>query len=364
MKNLKNFFYKKKIIITGHTGFKGSWLVEWLKTYDAKLIGISIDVPTKPSHFKVSKIYKDIKDYRLDVKNQIKIKKIFIKIKPDYVFHLAAQSLVKKSYKYPVETWNTNLIGTLNVLESLRELNKIKKKCTAVIITSDKCYLNREIKTGYIESDVLGGDDPYSASKASAELLIRSYVKSYFNKNNSYIRIASVRAGNVIGGGDWSEDRLIPDCVKKWSKNQIVKIRNPFSTRPWQHVLEAIYGYILLAANLSKNLNLHGESFNFGPSKNKNYSVISLIKTMKKFWKDIQWKVEKNSNFKETNLLILNTEKVKKKIKWKSILKFEENVSMVIDWYKNFYLKKISPSKFTMNQITKYKKILAKRQLI
>ena len=364
MKNLKNFFYKKKIIITGHTGFKGSWLVEWLKTYDAKLIGISIDVPTKPSHFQVSKIYKDIKDCRLDVKNQIKIKKFFIKIKPDYVFHLAAQSLVKKSYKYPVDTWSTNLIGTLNVLESLRELNKIKKKCTAIIITSDKCYLNREIKTGYIESDVLGGDDPYSASKASAELLIRSYVKSYFNKNNSYIRIASVRAGNVIGGGDWSEDRLIPDCVKKWSKNQIVKIRNPFSTRPWQHVLEAIYGYILLAANLSKNLNLHGESFNFGPSKNKNYSVISLIKTMKKFWKDIQWKVEKSNNFKETDLLILNTEKVKKKIKWKSILKFEENVSMVIDWYKNFYLKKISPSKFTMNQIIKYKKILAKRELI
>jgi CDP-glucose 4,6-dehydratase len=358
MINLKKNFYNKKIIITGHTGFKGSWLTQLLKTYGANIFGISHDIPTNPSHFKVSKIYKGIKSYQIDVTDQKKIKNIFVKIKPDYVFHLAAQSLVKRSYKDPTITWNTNLIGTLNVLEGLR---KLKNNCTAIIITSDKCYLNKEIIRGYRETDILGGEDPYSASKASAELLINSYVKSYFNKTN--IRISSVRAGNVIGGGDWSEDRLIPDCIRQWSKNRTVVIRNPFSTRPWQHVLEAIYGYVLLAAKLSKNSKLHGESFNFGPSKNNNHSVIFLVKTMKKFWNNIAWSIKKNNSFKESNLLMLNTQKVRKKLKWKSVLKFEESIFMVIDWYKNFYSKINNPSQLTVNQIEKYKKILAKRQL-
>ena len=359
MINLKKFFYKKRIIITGHTGFKGSWLTQWLKTYDSYIYGISKDIPTNPSHFKVSEIYKGINDYRLDITKKNKVTDFFIKIKPHYVFHLAAQSLVKKSYKDPTMTWNTNVVGTLNILESLRKLNN---NCTAIIITSDKCYFNKEISRGYKETDILGGEDPYSASKASAELLIKSYVKSYFYKKNSNIRIASVRAGNVIGGGDWSEDRLIPDCIKQWSKNRTVVIRNPFSTRPWQHVLEAIYGYILLAAKLSKNSKLHGESFNFGPSKNNNHSVIFLVKTMKKFWNNIAWSIKKNNSFKESNLLMLNTQKVRKKIKWKSVLKFEENIFMVIGWYKNFYLKK-KPTQLTINQIEEYKKILAKRQL-
>ena len=358
MKDLKKIFYKKKIIITGHTGFKGSWLTQWLKIYGANIYGISKDIPTNPSHFKVSKIYQGIRNYNMDVNNQKKITDIFVKIKPDYVFHLAAQSLVKKSYKDPTITWNTNVIGTLNVLEGLR---KLKNNCTAIIITSDKCYLNKEIIRGYKETDILGGEDPYSASKASAELLINSYVKSYFN-NKSNIRISSVRAGNVIGGGDWSEDRLIPDCIRCWSKKKTVVIRNPFSTRPWQNVLEAIYGYVLLAAKLSKNLSLQGESFNFGPSRNNNHSVFFLVKTMKKFWINITWSIKKNNSFKESNLLMLNTEKVKKKLKWKSVLKFEESIFMVVDWYKNFYLKK-KPSQLTINQIEEYKKILAKRQL-
>ena len=359
MINLKNFFYKKKVIITGHTGFKGSWLTQWLKLYGAEIYGISKNIPTIPSHYQVSNIGKGIKNYQLDIIQQKKLKSIFVKIKPDYVFHLAAQSLVKKSYKDPTNTWNTNLIGTLNVLESLRVLNN---KCTAIIITSDKCYLNKETNKGYKENDILGGEDPYSASKASAELLINSYVRSYFNKKEK-IRIASVRAGNVIGGGDWSDDRLIPDCMKKWSMNKAVIIRNPSSTRPWQHVLEAIYGYILLSAKLSKNSYLHGQSFNFGPSKKNNHSVIFLVKVMKKFWSNIRWKIQKNFSFKESRLLMLNTDKVKKKLKWRSVLKFEESISMVIEWYKNFYLKKQNPSKLTINQIEKYCKILIRRQI-
>jgi CDP-glucose 4,6-dehydratase len=362
MSNLKNFFYKKKIIITGHTGFKGSWLTLWLKTYEANIFGISKDIPTKPSNFNASKVYKGIKNYKLDILDQKKLKRIFIKIKPDYVFHLAAQSLVKKSYEDPTVTWNSNLIGTLNILECLRQLNK---KCNAVFITSDKCYFNKETHKGYKESDILGGEDPYSASKASTEILIKSYVKSFFNKKNSSIKITTVRAGNVIGGGDWSKNRLIPDCVIRWSGNNTVKIRNPMSTRPWQHVLEAIYGYILLATKLSKNSNLHGESFNFGPSSNSNHNVIYLLKTTKKFWKNIKWSIiiNKKKLFKESNLLRLNTQKVRKAIKWKSILKFEECIAMTINWYKDFYLKYKDMNALSLYQIKEYQKLLTKREL-
>ena len=362
MHHLKNFFYKKNVIITGHTGFKGSWLTVWLKTYEANIFGISKDIPTKPSNFNASKVYRGIKNYKLDILDQKKLKKIFLKIRPDYVFHLAAQSLVKKSYEDPTITWNTNLIGTLNILESLRAINK---SCAAVLITSDKCYFNKETHKGYKESDTLGGEDPYSASKASVEMLIKSYVKSFFNEKDSVIKIVSVRAGNVIGGGDWSKNRLIPDCVTRWSSNKIVQIRNPLSTRPWQHVLEAIYGYVLLATKLSKNSSLHGESFNFGPPNKSNYNVIYLLKTIKKFWKNIKWSVviNKKKLFKESNLLRLNTKKVRSEIKWKSILKFEECIAMTINWYKDFYLKSKDMNALSLHQIKEYQKLLTKREL-
>ena len=362
MSNLNNFFYKKRVIITGHTGFKGSWLTLWLKTYRANIFGISKDIPTKPSNFDTSKVYKGIKNYKLDILDQKKLKKIFLKIKPDYVFHLAAQSLVKKSYEDPSITWNTNLIGTLNVLESLRQLNK---SCVAVLVTSDKCYLNRETHKGYKESDILGGEDPYSASKASAEILIKSHIKSFFKEKNKKIHIVSVRAGNVIGGGDWSKNRLIPDCISKWSKLRAVKIRSPLSTRPWQHVLEAVYGYILLATKLSKNFKLHGQSFNFGPLNNSNYNVIFLVKTINKFWENIKWSIVANKNklFKESNLLRLNIQKVKKAIKWKPILRFEECIAMTINWYRYFYFKSKDTSDLSLYQIKEYQKLLIKRQL-
>jgi CDP-glucose 4,6-dehydratase len=359
MNNLKSFYKNKKVIITGHTGFKGSWLTEWLKTYNAKIFGVAIDIPTIPSNFKASKVFKEIKQYRLDIRERKKIIDLFIKIKPDYVFHLAAQSLVKKSFNNPSLTWSTNLIGTLNVLEALKNL---KNRCVSVIITSDKCYLNKEINRGYKESDILGGNDPYSASKASAEILINSYVKSFFQNTNSPIRIVSVRAGNVIGGGDWSEDRLIPDCVKRWSKNKVVTIRNPNSTRPWQHVLEAIYGYILVAAKLKKNKHLHGESFNFGPSKKENRRVLILLKAIKIFWPNVKWKVKEKRNFKESGLLKLNSEKVKKMIKWKSILTFQETIKFTVQWYKCFYFSK-NINQLTKPQIDEYKNLLVKRQI-
>ena len=209
IKLINNTFRNKKIIVTGHTGFKGTWLVAWLKLIGAKVTGISINIPTRPSHFVSSKLRSSINDYRLDV-NSKKVSKIIRKEKPDFIFHLAAQSLVSKSYDDPLSTWNTNVLGTGNILQSLVDY---KKKCIAVFITSDKCYDNKEWHWGYRETDQLGGTDLYSGSKAAAEILVNSYFKSFFEKNN-YVKIASVRAGNVIGGGDWSPNRLIPDVIK------------------------------------------------------------------------------------------------------------------------------------------------------
>jgi len=360
--NLEKNFKNKTVIVTGHTGFKGSWLSLWLKILGAKVIGLSINIPSSPSHFGVIKLQKNIIHKRMDIRNLKLLKKTFKKYQPDYVFHLAAQSLVKKSYLDPTYTWETNTIGTLNVLESLRE---IKKNCIVVLITSDKSYKNLEIKRGYNESDILGGKDPYSASKASAELAIQSHISSFFSLKKTKVLIGVARAGNVIGGGDWSENRLIPDCVKSWSKNKKALIRNPNSTRPWQHVLEAVGGYLLFASTLKKNKKLHGEAFNFGPNSSKNYKVIFLVKLMRKYWKKISWKVaDKNKkNFQETNLLKLNCNKAKINLKWKNILSFNEMISMVADWYKSYYSNPKKIYKTSFNQIKKYEKLLEKRSL-
>ena len=248
--DLKKIFNKKRVIVTGHTGFKGSWLTAWLKQLGSDVMGISLDPPTFPSHFLSAKINYGIKDVILDIRNKKNLEKKIISYKTDFVFHLAAQSLVGLSYKNPTLTWQTNVIGTLNILDSLR---KLKNQCNVVIVTSDKCYFNKEIRFGYKETDILGGKDPYSSSKASAELLVKSFINSYFFYKKSKVRIATARAGNVIGGGDWATDRIIPDCISSWSKGNKAKLRNPKSTRPWQHVLEAVGGYICLDANLKFN---------------------------------------------------------------------------------------------------------------
>ena len=355
-----NNFKNKKVLITGHTGFKGSWLSAWLILLGAKVIGLSINIPSTPSHFKASGLKNKLIHQKVDIRNLQNLKKIFRKHKPDYVFHLAAQALVTKSFSNPIYTWETNTIGTLNVLESLREINK---ECVAVLITSDKSYKNLEIKRGYKENDLLGGKDPYSASKASAEFAIQSYISSYFSTKKNKVKIGIARAGNVIGGGDWSADRLIPDCVKSWSKNKKVIIRNPKSTRPWQHVLEAVYGYLIFATNLKKNRKLHGEVFNFGPNNKKNYDVIDLVKQMKKYWKKVSWRIINKNNFFESNLLKLNSNKSKNQLKWKCILSFEETINMVAQWYKNYYLNPTKIQKISFDQIKEYEKILKKRSI-
>jgi len=356
IKNFKN----KKVLITGHTGFKGSWLTMWLNILGARVAGISNSFPSSPNHYKLLNLNNKIVSKNLDIRNLKILKKFIKKYQPDFVFHLAAQAIVKAAYENPIQTWSTNTIGTVNILESLRQL---KKKCVAIIVTSDKCYENLEIKRGYHENDRLGGKDPYSASKASADIAIRSYISSFFSHKNNNVVIATARAGNVIGGGDWSPNRLIPDCIRSWSKKKKVLIRSPNSTRPWQHVLEAIYGYITLAINLNKNKNLHGQAFNFGPAKNQNYKVISVIKLMKRYWQNVSWKLYKNNNkiFKESSLLKLNSQKAKKNLKWRSVLTFKENISLVTNWYKNFYLNSKQAYKLTSDQIEIYQKILNKR---
>ena len=354
-KNYKN----KKVLITGHTGFKGSWLTIWLNKLGAKVYGISLDVPSNPSNFKINSVKSFSKNYNFDICNYIKLKSTINKIKPDYIFHLAAQALVKKSYQNPKLTFETNSIGTLNILESLKEL-KIKKKCSLVIITSDKSYKNLEIERGYVEGDLIGGHDPYSASKACAELIIQSYLKSYFNKKTN-IRVAIARAGNVIGGGDWSENRLIPDIIRSYSKKKTLEIRNPNSTRPWQHVLEALAGYLILGKKLHNSKNFHSEIFNFGPSIKNSLSVLGLIKIIKKSFKGLKWKIKISKKHYESKLLSLNSKKAYKRLNWKCVLLTNETINFVTDWYQAYYKKNINMHQISINQIEEYTKIMKKK---
>ncbi len=346
-------FKNKKILITGHTGFKGSWLTFWLKKLDAKICGISKDIPTKPSLFNALKLKNQISDHRIDIRNLSKLKKIIKNFKPDYIFHLAAQSLVKKSYLDPLNTFSTNAMGTCNILESVKYL---KNKCNVVIITSDKSYKNLEILRGYKETDELGGYDPYSASKGCAEFIIQSYIKSFFIKKRN-IRVGVTRAGNVIGGGDWSDYRVIPDCFKSWSLNKSVLIRSPNSTRPWQHVLEVLSGYLTFAANLDKKSQLNGEVFNFGPRKSQDKRVIDVIRKIKKHLTGFKWTIKKNQTFKESKLLKLNSSKAWKRLKWSNKLSFNETLKMTSEWYETFYNKK-DIINFTLNQIREFEKKL------
>ncbi|MDB2389757.1 CDP-glucose 4,6-dehydratase [Alphaproteobacteria bacterium] len=355
---MEKIYKNKNVVVTGHTGFKGSWLVAWLKQMGASVSGIALDPPSIPSHYDVSKLAEGIQDHRIDIRNVGAIEQAIFRAKPDFLFHLAAQPIVGASYDDPIETWSTNVMGTINVLEALR---KIQHKCSAVIITSDKCYDNVEWEWGYRENDDLGGPDPYSASKGAAELAIRSYVKSYFSGDDNTIRIVSARAGNVIGGGDWAENRIVPDCVQSWSKNEIVELRNPHSTRPWQHVLEPLGGYLQLGALLSQNHQLHGEAFNFGPQAQQNHSVLELVEQMSISWSEVRWAEcePQSSKFFESGLLKLNCDKALHLLNWHAVLNFEETVALTADWYRSFYVDPNSIQDVTHKQINDYAKKLS-----
>ena len=356
MTRLSDNFKGKTILVTGHTGFKGSWLSIWLTQLGAKVVGISDSEVGKPSNFSVSAISTVIEDHRLDIRDTDAVKALIEKVQPDFVFHLAAQALVRPSYENPIGTMTINAIGTANVLDALRVLNK---KVVAVMITSDKAYDNVEWVWGYRESDRLGGKDPYSASKGMAELVIRSYVESFFNDPDSNIRVGITRAGNVIGGGDWAIDRIVPDCMEAWAGGETVDIRSPHATRPWQHVLEPLSGYLVLAANLAQSGKNHGEAYNFGPSADQNYPVSKLIDEMSEYWDKIKWNdISSNAgHVHEAGLLKLNCDKSLFDLQWYSALQFEETVKMTVEWYKAYYQnQEQSMYDFTIDQIESYTK--------
>ena len=345
-------FKDKTVLITGHTGFKGSWLALWLGSLKAKVVGVSLEATSQPSHFEVAGLSENIEDHRFDIRDGQALKKLVSNTQPDFVFHLAAQALVRLSYDNPVETYQTNVMGTLNLLEALRPL---EKNCTAILITSDKCYDNVEWVWGYRETDSLGGPDPYSASKGAAELVIRSHVKSFFQKKGP-VRIGVGRAGNVIGGGDWASDRIIPDCVRSWANGKSVQLRNPEATRPWQHVLEPLSGYLTLAKQLSQNPELHGEPFNFGPPAHQNHTVLELVQSMSDHWEQVRWGDVSASGEQsyESGLLKLNCDKALYYLHWQAILSFQETVRMTAEWYRSYYENPLIIREVTLTQIRKY----------
>ena len=372
MKNINKFIHipslslftdiyrNKKVLVTGNTGFKGSWLSVWLLMLGAKVYGLSNGIPTEPSHFVAVKLNDRVTYVEKDIRSLHDVRHVIEKIRPDFVFHLAAQALVRLSYRDPVLTIETNAIGTMNVLEGLRQSNH---SCCAVMITSDKCYDNVGWAYGYRETDALGGKDPYSASKGAAEFIIKTYTNSFFCAENSNVKIASVRAGNVIGGGDWAEDRIVPDCVRSWSKGDYVQIRNPAATRPWQHVLEALSGYLLLGQKLSENPVLNGEPFNFGPWDDQNYTVGELIAEMQKNWPSVEAEINQvhNDERKESGLLKLCCDKATHLLDWKATLNFEETVQFTVDWYRIFYEEKEDIFKMSCKQIDQYVELAIKR---
>ena len=332
--NLKNLFFRKfwgnkKVLITGHNGFKGSWLSLLLTSLGADIYGISLENEDPNSLFNTLHFWDKKNEEIIDIRNFEKINNAIKKISPDIIFHLAAQPLVRESYLNPVETWSTNVMGTISILEAARSLNK---KIIFIGITTDKVYQNKEWIYGYRENDRLGGNDPYSSSKAASELAIHSWKKSF--GSNSKLILSSARAGNVIGGGDYAKDRIIPDIIRAYKKDSSLKMRNPNSTRPWQHVLEPLWGYILLAEKMSYNPDI-ADAYNFGPEVSSNKTVSELVEEFSKVIK-VKFKVEKTlNNLKESNLLNLVSEKAQTKLNWKPIWNFQKTIFKTATWYNN-----------------------------
>jgi CDP-glucose 4,6-dehydratase len=344
---------KKRVLVTGHTGFKGSWLSAWLLHLGAKVAGFSLGVPTHPANFEVLGLKDRLLHFEGDIRNLHAFKQALKDFQPELVFHLAAQSLVRRSYAEPAETFETNALGTMNVLEGLRQQASCR---AAVIITSDKCYRNREWTWGYRENDLLGGDDPYSASKACAELISQAYFKSFFQAPRP--RVATARAGNVIGGGDWAPDRIVPDCLRAWSAGRPVKIRSPQATRPWQHVLEPLSGYLWLGARLwQEDPAVTGESFNFGPPPVVNESVAELIAALGRHWPQATWEVDQPGNQRpqESTLLKLCCDKAWHFLKWQAVLPLAEAIRFTGEWYRTYYEQGTAPMfDLTLRQIQDY----------
>ncbi len=360
-----DIYRDKKVLVTGHTGFKGTWLTAWLLKMGANVVGISKEIPTSPSMFEELALGEKITDYREDIRDLSKMEEIIAAEKPDFLFHLAAQPIVSTSYSDPIETISSNVMGTANILHALKESNHT---CTAVIITSDKAYDNVEQVWGYKEDDKMGGKDIYSGSKGAAELIIKSYYHSFFKEPSCNVKLAVARAGNVIGGGDWAKDRIVVDCMLAWSKGEKVEIRSPNATRPWQHVLEPLSGYLDLGKALHEDESLHGEAFNFGPKAEQNHTVEQLLIDLSKYWhfddpKDA-YEVTGNIPFHEAGLLKLNCDKALFYLKWQANLEYQDTIRFTSEWYYDFYKSDKDIYTKTMDQIQEYEDIAKAKELV
>ena len=346
----RDFWKGKKVFITGHTGFKGSWLSIWLLEMGAIVKGYALDPNTNPNLFTLLNLSQNMESEIGDISDLDKLTKSMVEFNPDILFHMAAQPLVRLSYKEPVKTYETNVMGTVKVLESCKKCNNLK---AIVSVTTDKCYENKEWPWAYRESEPMGGHDPYSSSKGCAELVTAAYRNSYFSSDNAP-NLASARAGNVIGGGDWSSDRLIPDILRAFEKNESVIIRNPMATRPWQNVLEPLSGYLVLTEHLFEYGNTYGEGWNFGPN-NDDCKPVSWIldKMVDKWGNGASWVLDKNNNPHEANYLKLDCSKAAMKLNWKPKWDLEYTLDRIVYWHQNLLANK-NIQELCLSEITNY----------
>lgn len=328
MKQFGEIYRGKRVLLTGHTGFKGSWLALWLDELGAEVTGIALPPESQPNHWDLLRLPTD--DRRLDIRDINALLQVFNEKQPEIVFHLAAQPLVRRSYRDPIGTWATNVMGTVNVLEACGKQPSVR---AVVAITTDKCYENLEWPWGYRENDRLGGHDPYSASKAGAELVAASYRSAFFNTNTAPL-LATARAGNVIGGGDWSEDRLVPDLIRALEKNQSLEIRSPLATRPWQHVLESLSGYLLLGQKLLMEDKAFAEAWNFGPEPEGNRTVSEVLGKLRCQWEPLRWHVTERPQPHEATLLYLDSTKARSLLRWQPVWNIDTTLVKTADWYR------------------------------
>lgn len=353
---MNNFFKDKKVLITGHTGFKGSWLTQVLSNWGAEIIGVALVPSTQPNLFTILNLEKKIKNNYLDIRDFQKVKDLLVKEKPEILFHFAAQPIVRDSYDDPLKTYTTNTLGTANVLQAIKETESVK---SAVIITTDKVYENKESLYPYREIDSLGGYDPYSASKAAADIIAQSYIQSFFHPNDFGTKhgtlVAVARAGNVIGGGDWSPHRLVSDIVRSiYEKKETIVIRNPQAIRPWEHVLEPLSGYLMLAEKLYNGEKNISGAWNFGPDDESFVSVQKLVGEAIRILGKGEIQINPDDSKHEAGILKLDTTKAKSLLSWKPKLSFSENLSLTFEWYRNYYEEIEDPTEFTNMQIKNF----------
>ena len=332
MKLFGDVYRGKRVLVTGHTGFKGSWLSLWLKQLGAEVVGISLAPETQPNHWNLLGLESSVQHHELDIRQATEVVSVFKATQPEVVFHLAAQPLVRRSYRDPLETWSTNVMGTANVLEACRQTRSVR---AILVVTTDKCYENQEWAWGYRETDRLGGHDPYSASKAGSELVAASYRSAFFHTDSAPL-LATARAGNVIGGGDWSEDRLVPDLVRAIAAQQSLEIRSPNATRPWQHVLESLSGYLRLGQKLIEGEKNFDGAWNFGPERSGNSTVADVLNRLQTHWPEMQWHQTAAPQPHEANLLYLDSAKAHAQLGWQSVWNLDTTLEKTADWYRTY----------------------------